>query len=539
MQARAKISQLAVVVLAASLILAACGGGTTGSTWFNLPSIPVNFGADGSATAFGFNLGPILPAATLQQLQGAGVQKLEVRIGYNGIHVYNNGADLPYLSWDADAVATLQDLLRQNPSIPNNNLIANALPWLRTIGLGVALNLSPEASNVTRWSGETSFTPETPAAVVGPFQLGGIAFDEGGNLSIGSVPGSALGLAGPLLPPNVLGMLESMGIDKLQVNLDPNVIALSMNDRSLPGLAYDSASLAAARPVIDAFAPTLGPTLDTVLPVVQAADLDLAVSFTGEPAGTIELGAVPVQLNADGSLSTFGVAVPGVTLPADLLQQLQTAGLETLNVDVNQEGLFLAANGQTLPTITWTPESLATLAGVVAPIAGVSPDMINGALNLISETGGIKANVGIGDVAASTEEINRTLTAPSGTGGAVLRLDANVENGAITSVEGLGNLADLGIGAVALPANITQILGQLGAQQLELNTDVGKADLLLDGNTALTINWDEPSLQSALQLAGPFLADTPLADPAVAQFVQQQIVPQLPNADVDIRLNLN
>lgn len=539
MQARAKISQLAVVVLAASLILAACGGGTTGSTWFNLPSIPVNFGADGSATVLGFNIGQILPAATLQQLQGAGVHKLEVRIGYNGIHVYNNGIDLPYLSWDADAVTTLQDLLRQNPSIPNNTLIANLLPWLRTIGLGVALNLSPEAGNVTRWSGETNFTPETPASVIGPFELGGIAFDDSGNLRIGSVPGSVLGLAGPLLPPDVLNLLASMGIDKLQVNVDPNVIALSMNDRALPGLAYDSGSLAAARPLIDAFAPTLGPTLDTVLPVLQAADLDLAVSFTGEPAGSMSLGAVPVQINDDGTLSTFGVAVPGVTLPADLLQQLQAAGVETLNVDVNQEGLFLAANGQTLPTITWTPESLATLAGVVAPIAGVSPDMISGALDLISETGGIKANIGVGEAAASNEEINRTLTVPSGEGAAVLRLNANVENGAITSVEGLGDLDDLGIGAIALPANVTQILGQLGAQQLELNTDAGKADLLLDGNTALTINWDEPSLQSALQLATPFLADTPLADPAVAQFVQQQIVPQLPNADVDIRLNLN
>jgi hypothetical protein len=72
-----------------------------------------------------------------------------------------------------------------------------------------------------------------------------------------------------------------------------------------------------------------------------------------------------------------------------------------------------------------------------------------------------------------------------------------------------------------------------------INADPGKVDIQLDGATVLTINWDEPSIRSALTLASPFLAGTPLEDPTVAQLVQEQIVPMLPKSDADITLNLN
>jgi hypothetical protein len=169
----------------------------------------------------------------------------------------------------------------------------------------------------------------------------------------------------------------------------------------------------------------------------------------------------------------------------------------------------------------------------------VSSDLINSALSLINETGGIQAAVAVGGGEPAATEINRTLAVSSTEGGPVVRLIANVQDGAIESVEGLGSLSDLGVGPVALPPNVTQILDQLGASQVTINTDAGKVDIQLDGATALTLNWDEPSLQTALTLAAPFLAGTPLEDPTVAQLVQEQIVPVLPTADVDVTLNLD
>ena len=63
-------------------------------------------------------------------LQSANIQQLEVRIGYNGIHLYLNGLDMPYLSWDADSVTTLQGVLVSLPAlVPNASTIALVRGW--------------------------------------------------------------------------------------------------------------------------------------------------------------------------------------------------------------------------------------------------------------------------------------------------------------------------------------------------------------------------------------------------------------------------
>ena len=53
MQARPKIVKILVVALLVSLILAACGGGSTGKTWFNLPSAKVRIQPDGAMRVWG------------------------------------------------------------------------------------------------------------------------------------------------------------------------------------------------------------------------------------------------------------------------------------------------------------------------------------------------------------------------------------------------------------------------------------------------------------------------------------------------------
>ncbi|MCB0188692.1 MAG: hypothetical protein KDE31_30695, partial [Caldilineaceae bacterium] len=176
---------------------------------------------------------------------------------------------------------------------------------------------------------ETTATPEEAESVIGPFQLGGIAFDESGNLSIGGLSASALGMNGPLLDANTLGMLQSYGIENLQIQTEPNGINLSMNGRPLPSITYDSAALANVVPVVQGFAPELAPTLESALPMLQNAALDVAVSFTGEPVGELALSDLPVALNEDGTVSVFGVSAGSTPLvPADLMAQLQATGVQ-------------------------------------------------------------------------------------------------------------------------------------------------------------------------------------------------------------------
>ena len=114
MQAKQGTLRTVVVVLIASLVLTACSGSNgQGSTWFNLPSIPVTLDAQGNASVLGFNLGYIgLQPSLIAQLQAANVQQLEVRIGHNGIFLYQNGQALPYIAWDDESVDTLLTVLR-------------------------------------------------------------------------------------------------------------------------------------------------------------------------------------------------------------------------------------------------------------------------------------------------------------------------------------------------------------------------------------------------------------------------------------------
>jgi len=544
MRATPRFIKICAIALVVMLIVSACGGGTTGATWFNLPSLPVTIQSDGGVQIFGLTVSNVGPAL-VQQLQAANIQKLEIRPGYNGILLYANGKALPYISWDADSVVTLQDVVRGLPNVPTMginqttaNLIATALPWLRQIGLGAAINVAGAATPDMAWHGETKVQTEDVPPTIGPIQLGGIGFDPEGNLNIGGLPGSALGLNGPLLPPATLSLLSSLGMENVQVKTTANGIQLSMNGRPLPGIAYDSQSLARIEPIVGAFAPALAPTLSGILPKLQGVAVDAAVSFTGEPTGAISLGEVPVAISEDGSLNIFGMPVAPNALSADLLQKLQQAGVQQLNIEISQEGIFLAADGQTLPTITWTPESMQILAGIIAPLAGIQPEMISNGLALIEKTGAIKAAVALpGAEAATGTEINKTLATPdvSSQPVPVLHLNAIYSGG---SIQSLGGLNELPILPLVLPPNIAQILDGLNASELQIDTNPGQLNLLLDGATALTLNYDDASLQSVLKLAGPFLGGTPLENPAVAGFIQEQILPLVPAADLDIKVAL-
>ncbi len=77
-------------------------------------------------------------------------------------------------------------------------------------------------------------------------------------------------------------------------------------------------------------------------------------------------------------------------------------------------------------------------------------------------------------------------------------------------------------------------LTDLGADELSIVTEANQLNILMDGETALSLGYDVPSLQAALELAAPFLGDTPLSDPAVNQLLVEQILPLLPASDLDV-----
>ena len=552
MQGKSKILGVFLVLLSAFL-LSACGGGNTGSTWFNLPSIPLRIQPDGTAKVFGFSLGPnpIVPAATLQQLQAANVQELQVRIGYNGIHVYDNGAELPYIKWDESSVNALGDVLKKLPpemGVPGD-MIAGYLPMLRQYGLGVTLDVPVTAGeakvDVPRWTGETTVTEEAAGESSLPaLSLGGIAFDDSGNASL-----SGVSLPGVTLPPNVMSILKSLGAENLQVKTQPNGLDLNLNGQQLPSIAYDSSSLDQAMKVAGAFlgdSPTTA-MLDDIVPQLQGADLNVDVSFNGEPSGEFVLPDLDVTVGDDGSLTALGFPLGAGLLPADVLSQLEAANIQNLNVDLSTSQIKLGVNGGALPVINLGENTLDTFVNQMAePLLGMSPDALSGNLGLVKSLMAdkpLKLNLTLPGGQPSTGEIDTTLQ-PATVGDfapPTIHLDATYADGKLADLSGISaeQLGDLASSLPELPANVQTMLQSIGAQQVEIKNGDNKLSILFNGDEFISLDYDEPTVKRLLDLAGPFLgADSPLNDPALSGIINEQILPLAPGSDIDITLNL-
>ena len=559
MRAKPRIGRLLVVVLILSLVLGACGGGTTGSTWFNLPSVKLAMNDNGTAKIYGIPLNQvILDPSVIQMLQSADVQRLEARIGYNGIHVYLNGEDMPYIAWDATSTENLQSVLNSLPPtvLPNGAMIAKYLPWLRKIGLGVKLDLPPADMNIANWSGETAVTPESPeATTIGPLVIGSLVFDDNGEAIIEGIPVSQLeqsmGTTLPLrLDAGVLAILDAIGADSIKIATQPNGIDIFLNEDQLPGIAYDSAYLERTIPYINAFVtdPAMADLLDQLIPQLPGADVQVVVSFTGEPAVATDLGSITLVASEDGSLRLENnVPLPAATLPSDMLANLQKANVQQLGVNMSGDTLAITANGQVLPTISISEDSMGTLAGLVGPMAGVDPSLITEGVNVLRNLGpDVKLDLPAAEGAEPIEipEQPDLTMKPAQIGDVnapTIQLSAKYGPNGFTEIGGVSSdtLDTLGIALPTLPPDVVNLLTEQGVGEVQLVVGDGALHVITDGETALTVNYDTDSLQAALDIASPFLGeDSPLNQPVMSRFIEEQLLPILPAANVVIRLEL-
>jgi len=546
MQAKRKFLPILLVMIVTMLGVAACsgGGGGQGQTMFNLPSTPIKIDANGSASIYGIGLGQLLTPDQVTQLQALG-QKVELRIGYNGIHVYINGEDQAYLAWDDESAANLQELLAGVPSV---GPVAQAVSWLRQVGLGVSINLpavSGAPLDIPRWRGETSISPQQLEATAEPLALG-VSFDESGSGSLGAIPGSVIaalaGGANPLqLDPAALAQLKNFGINSLSVQTTPAGIELTVNDKKMPGIAYDAAYLERTLKLLPAVAGGAVPEdlLQMAAQQLPALNVALNVDLSGQPAD-FKLSELPIKIGDSGNLEVMGIAIPGVTLPADALQPLRDLGVSQLAVDASTEAINLAVDGKPLPAIRFAPGGLATVAGIAGAQAGISGDAINALLDSVLKDG-LSTVVAVGDAATTEATPVEASYAPADLGAMaapVIKLNATLKEGQITSVGGLSaeQLAGLGVVLPALPANVMQILGDLDARTVGIVNQPNNLEISVNGAPLVSIAYDAASLATALDLAKPYLAGTPLEDPAVMQLIKDQILPIAPAADVNVQI---
>jgi hypothetical protein len=549
MQAIRKFLPILLVVVAVLFVVAACSSSGAGQdkTWFNLPSAAVQVDASGAASVYGIGLGQLLTTDQVALLQALG-HKVELRAGFNGVHVYINGEDQAYLAWDNETAANLGALLANDPTIAP---AAQAIPWLRRIGLGASVTL-PSADGATldipAWRGETAISPQQPETPAAPVALG-VSFDESGAGSIGGLSGDLLasltGGANPLqLDAGMLGQLASFGIENLGIQTTPGGLDLTVNGAKMPGLAYDASylerltKLLPAVPGIDAAAAGLIGGLTSQLPNMN---LGLNVDLTGQPLD-FKLSDLPVKLGEDGSVQVLGLAIPGVSLPAETLQPLRDLGIGQLAVAASTDAINIAVDGQALPRIRFTPESLPVIAGIVGAQTGLPAELIDTGINTLLKDG-ITTRIALRDDVAEAAAPAEPTFAPADLGDMappVIRAQVGVKDGQIVSVGDLSaeQLAQLGVALPALPPNVMQILGDLDAKTVDIINTPNNLAINVNGAQLLSVDYDAASLATALELAKPYLTGTPLEDPAVMQLVQEQILPIAPAADVNVQITI-
>ena len=533
-----------VAVLVISLVFGACnGGGDGGSTWFNLPSIPIRVDANGNGTALGFGMGailqqPILQQPMLDQFAVAGVDVLEVRIGYHGVFLYADGKPLPYLKWSDESTDLLGRIL---PYVPEAGDAVPALTWLRRVGLGAIIILPTADQDVPRWQGEELVrTRRASETTIGPLQFASLAFDASGKASFEGIPMAeieqALGVSlGLDLPPMALQIMEGLGIKQFSLATQPNGIDLAFDNTALPGLAYDTRRLNNLLPIISAFVdPSMGGMIADVLPKLPGADLDIIVSFTGEPAADTQLPTIPVNVGEDGSLSAWGISLgTGSLLPTSVLDILGGTNAQKLDLSIKADGLYLALNQEPLPTIQWTDSSLGTIGQIAVDLLGVSPGLVDGGLSvlrgLLAKTD-ISLSLGLPglDGMEFTEDFDVTAPnfAAAPDGGQLGQIGVSIgRDGAVLSALGI-SLAELGglLPPVNLPSVVMDILNGIGTDALQLTTSASTTELVGDSGTLLALQYDEAALNRLVVVVSS-LSDTV---PFIQTLIDIHILPNLP-----------
>ena len=538
-----------VIILVFILVLGACnGGGDGGSTLLNLPSVPIRIDDNGYGTVLGFPIGPILQQPMLDQFAVAGVDVLEARIGYHGIFLYADGDPLPYLKWSDESAELLAQILA---NVPGAEQGASALSGLRQIGLGAIIILPTAGDNIPRWTGEELVRTRTASeTTIGPLQFGSLAFDADGKGSFEGIPmaeieqalGASLGVE---LPPMALQILSAVGVEQFSLATQPNGIDLALDSTDLPGLAYDTRRLNNLLPIVSAFVdPSMSGMIAEVLPKLPGADLDVIVSFTGEPAADTLLPTIPVSIGEDGSLGVWGIPVgSGSLLPASVLDLLGNLSVQKLDLSIQADGLYLALNQEPLPSILWTDSSLDTIGAVAVDLLGVSPGMVDVGLtvlrSLLATTNvGLSLALPAQDGLVFSEEYDvaapNFAAAPEAMEPA-LKIGAAIDrDGYVMSALGI-SLADL-VGLlqpVSLPPLVMDIVSGVGSDTLQLTTSAGAIELVADSGSLLTLQYDEAalnrlvvvisSLSDDIAFIGTISEYLPLLPPVISNGVDVQL----------------
>lgn len=284
-----------------------------------------------------------------------------------------------------------------------------------------------------------------------------------------------------------------------------------------------------------------------ILLVLLIAAVIVAACSGGGGAGGREqtwfnLPAVPLDVNADGTLSLYGIGLPvGAVLQPEMVQQLQAANVQQLQVRVGANGVFIYVNGQALPYVAWDSQSAENLSQVLSA-ANVSTMGLN--VNQLRTVGlGVNLNIPpaegqpVLNVPRWSGETVIPPAAPAAENTLALGLSFNEQGQPSALGLPADTLASIAGGALpTLDANTLALITALGWDTLSVQTTPGGITMVANGDQPLPyLAFDAESLQRGIDVATPFLATS---NPSLVPLLQQ-VATMLPSQNLDITVGFN
>lgn len=234
--------------------------------------------------------------------------------------------------------------------------------------------------------------------------------DEEGHLTASNVavtqlnPLLDLALADATLPTDLVEDALAADVQHVQLETTPNGLIILVNNEPIMSPLWNEEVLNSTGETLSNLGVGLPEGMTALLPVLSNAGLGAVLQFPGaasDPVPSSEApGEIPsrpsnstqitIDYNADGTWSGSGIPpFPPLpwdmifTLPADTIQSLSEAGIESLQLTTSSDGIFLRVNGEDLPFIDWSGNRLGYTLQVLADM-GLLGDQVAGMLPTIS-----------------------------------------------------------------------------------------------------------------------------------------------------------
>lgn len=296
------------LLLIAALLLGACGPAvptaadeTTESGqrfMLSLPRLVIDIDAQGNPSVGGVSLadlggliGAQVPSFTINPfyvnwLTNTNVQHIELVHAADGIYLYVNGEQMPYVAWDGESLANVGQIAGML-NVPFAQLIGTLVPVIQRTGLNIVLQFPKQEGAEDIPLRDPSKAPEAPPAEEQTSSVvthADVVFDENGVPSIAGISAQDLlraGIAVPGLAPQTMSMIKQYGIKDFRIVSSPKGMYLYVNDMPLPHIVWNNQFLDSSANLYAQMNPS-SPYIELaklIVPELNNVDVDLLLKF--------------------------------------------------------------------------------------------------------------------------------------------------------------------------------------------------------------------------------------------------------------------